>query len=44
MPTTVVIGKGLSRGVVEVRVRATGDREEIPAVDAVDALVERVRG
>ena len=44
MPTTVVIGKGLSRGVVEVRVRATGDREEIPAVDAVDALVKRVRG
>jgi prolyl-tRNA synthetase len=41
MPTIVVVGKRLTDGVVEVKDRATGDREDVP-VDAVVAhLVAR---
>ena len=38
VPTIVVVGKGLADGVVEVRDRASGAREEV----AVDAAAERV--
>jgi prolyl-tRNA synthetase len=40
MPTIVVIGKGLADGVVEVRDRATGERNDVPVAEAA----ERVRG
>ncbi|CAM3548084.1 proline--tRNA ligase [Nocardiopsis gilva] len=38
IPTAVIVGKGLAQGVVELRDRATGEREEI----ALDAVVEKV--
>jgi prolyl-tRNA synthetase len=44
VPTIVVVGKGLASGVVEVKDRATGERTEVPANEAVDALVALVRG
>ena len=41
VPTIVVVGKGLADGVVEVKDRATGEREDV-AVDQVAAHVVRV--
>jgi prolyl-tRNA synthetase len=38
MPTIVVVGKGLVDGVVELRDRRSGDREDV----AVDAAVDRI--
>lgn len=38
IPTTVIVGKGLAEGVVELRDRATGEREELP----VDAVADRI--
>ncbi|MFL6091135.1 MAG: proline--tRNA ligase [Aeromicrobium sp.] len=38
MPTIVIVGKGLAEGVVEVRDRATGDRENVPVDDLVARL------
>jgi prolyl-tRNA synthetase len=39
MPVQITIGaKGLARGVVERKIRATGERDELPIADAVDAL------
>ncbi|QIK66946.1 proline--tRNA ligase [Nocardioides sp. HDW12B] len=38
VPTIVVVGRGLADGTVEVKDRATGEREEV----AVDAVVDRV--
>ena len=35
MPTSVVVGRGLASGVVEVRDRASGSRTEVPVADAV---------
>jgi prolyl-tRNA synthetase len=43
MPTIVVVGRGLVDGVVEVRDRRTGDREEVPVSDAADRIVAAVR-
>ncbi|WZH52783.1 MAG: proline--tRNA ligase [Nocardioides alkalitolerans] len=37
IPTIVVVGKGLADGVVEIKDRRSGDREEV----AIDAVVER---
>jgi len=34
VPTIVVVGKGLADGVVEVRDRATGERENVPVAEA----------
>ena len=42
MPTSVVVGRGLADGVVEVRDRATGDRVEVPVDEAVGHLVALV--
>jgi prolyl-tRNA synthetase len=44
MPTIVVVGRGLVDGVVEVRDRRSGDREEVPVADAADRIVVAVRG
>ncbi len=35
IPTIVVVGKGLERGVIEVKDRGTGVREDVELVDAV---------
>ncbi len=43
VPTIVVVGKGLAEGTVEVKDRATGEREHVPAEHVVDHLVRLVR-
>ncbi|MCI2419117.1 proline--tRNA ligase [Saccharopolyspora sp. K220] len=44
VPTILVVGKGLTKGVVEVRDRRSGDRAEIEVDNAVSHVVEVVRG
>jgi len=43
VPTIVVVGKSLADGVIEVKDRATGVREDVPAEHVVDHLVRVVR-
>ncbi len=43
MPVQVTVGaKGFARGVAERKVRATGERDELPLEDALDVLVGQV--
>jgi prolyl-tRNA synthetase len=42
VPTIVVVGKGLADGVIEVKDRRTGDRENIPVDQVVDHLTALV--
>ncbi|WP_460870493.1 proline--tRNA ligase [Nocardioides pakistanensis] len=44
VPTIVVVGKGYADGVIEVKDRATGAREEVPVGDVVEHVVGVVRG
>jgi prolyl-tRNA synthetase len=44
MPTIVVVGKGLADGVVEVRDRRSGDRENIAVASATTHIVNICRG
>ncbi|GGK42160.1 proline--tRNA ligase [Nocardia camponoti] len=44
MPWILVIGRGWADGKVELRNRATGEAEEIPAADAVATVVAKIRG
>jgi len=44
VPTIVVVGKGLADGVVEVKDRATGERENVPADQVAAHVVRVVRG
>ena len=44
MPTIVTVGRGLAEGVVELRDRATGEREEVPVAEAADRVRAAVRG
>jgi prolyl-tRNA synthetase len=44
MPTIVVVGRGLEEGVVEVRERRTGEREDVPVGEAVERILAQVRG
>ncbi len=44
VPTIVVVGRGLANGVVEVKDRATGNREEVPLDGVVGRLTELVLG
>ncbi len=44
IPTTVVIGKSLADGVVEVRDRRSGDIRRVALDDAVEVVVAEVRG
>jgi len=44
VPTIVVVGRGLADGVIEVKDRATGERENVPVADAAAHLVSVVRG
>ncbi|MGH3983631.1 MAG: His/Gly/Thr/Pro-type tRNA ligase C-terminal domain-containing protein, partial [Pseudonocardiaceae bacterium] len=43
VPTILVVGRGLSSGVVEVKDRATGERTEVPVDAVVRQLVELCR-
>jgi prolyl-tRNA synthetase len=40
VPTIVVVGRGLADGVVEVRDRATGERENVPVAEAAARILE----
>jgi prolyl-tRNA synthetase len=44
VPTIVVVGKGLEQGTIEVKDRATGEREEIAVDGVVDRVLEIARG
>ncbi|SDG75718.1 prolyl-tRNA synthetase [Klenkia brasiliensis] len=44
MPTIVTVGRGLAEGVLELRDRATGDRQDIPVDGAAAAVLAAVRG
>ncbi|WP_332641946.1 proline--tRNA ligase [Aeromicrobium sp.] len=41
VPTIVVVGKGIADGVVEVKDRATGERNDVPLADLVHAVSSR---
>jgi prolyl-tRNA synthetase len=43
MPTIVVVGRGLADGVVEVRDRKSGERQDVPVADAAGHIVAAVR-
>jgi len=43
IPTILVVGKGLADGVVEIRDRASGERNEVAVADAVGTLTSIVR-
>ncbi len=44
IPTGVVVGRGLANGVVEVRDRTTGAKDEVAVDDVVARVIEDVRG
>ena len=44
MPTTVVVGRGLAQGTVELRDRRTGLNEEVALADALGEVITAVRG
>jgi prolyl-tRNA synthetase len=44
VPTIVVVGKGLADGVIEVKDRATGERENVPVAEAAERIAGVVRG
>jgi len=43
MPTTVVLGRSLADGLIEVRDRATGEKTDVPVAEAADRIVALVR-
>ena len=43
MPVSVVVGRGLASGLVEVRNRRTGEKREVPVADAI-AVVREITG
>lgn len=42
MPTSVVVGRGLVDGVVEIRDRRTGDKREVSVDSAVDEVLAEI--
>jgi prolyl-tRNA synthetase len=42
-PVIVVVGKALAEGNVEIRVRRTGDKKEVPLTSAVSAITELLK-
>ncbi|MEV8440907.1 proline--tRNA ligase [Actinosynnema sp. NPDC051121] len=44
VPTILVVGRGLANGLVEVKDRRTGEREEVPLDGAVQHLLTVVKG
>ena len=43
MPTILIVGRGLASGVVELRDRASGEKQEIPLDEAVDRVLAACR-
>jgi prolyl-tRNA synthetase len=43
MPTIVTVGRGLADGTIEVRDRATGERQEVPVTDATTLVLATAR-
>ena len=43
MPTIAVVGRGLADGVIEVRDRRSGDKQEVPIADAVSTIMHVCR-
>jgi prolyl-tRNA synthetase len=43
VPTIVIVGKGLADGVVEIKDRASGERETVSVEDALSTIVRTVR-
>src|SRR5690606_12921246 len=43
MPTSVVVGRGLADGRIEVRDRRTGERTDVPVADALGHLLALIR-
>ncbi|MBN6053197.1 proline--tRNA ligase [Nonomuraea sp. RK-328] len=43
MPTIVVVGRGLTQGVVELRDRVSGEKAEIPLAEAADRITAACR-
>ncbi len=44
VPTILIVGRGLENGVVELRDRKSGDKQEIPVGDAIGAVLAAVAG
>jgi prolyl-tRNA synthetase len=44
MPVIVTVGRGLEQGVIELRDRATGEREEVPVAEAATRILTAARG
>jgi prolyl-tRNA synthetase len=44
MPTIVVVGRGLSNGVIELRDRRSGEQTEVAVADALGEIVATVHG
>jgi prolyl-tRNA synthetase len=44
VPTVVVVGKGLTDGVLEVRDRATGEQQQVAVADAAARVLDLARG
>lgn len=44
VPTILVVGRGLKDGVVEIKDRRSGESREVPVAQAVDAVLDEVRG
>jgi prolyl-tRNA synthetase len=42
VPTAVIVGRGLANGVVEIKDRATLERQEVPVAEAVDAVLAAI--
>jgi prolyl-tRNA synthetase len=43
VPTIVIVGKGLADGLVEIKDRASGERESVTVEDAVATIARTVR-
>jgi prolyl-tRNA synthetase len=43
MPVIVTVGRGLAEGLIEVRDRATGERQEVPVDDAAARVLAATR-
>jgi prolyl-tRNA synthetase len=44
VPTSVVVGRGLQNGVIEIKDRATLERQEVPVAKACETLLSIIRG
>jgi prolyl-tRNA synthetase len=44
MPTIVTVGRGLAEGVIELRDRRSGQRDEVPVAEAAERVLAAVQG